>query len=336
MYKWLGFSQDKLNDVVLTPSYIATLLAKLARVDMDSYVWDFATGSAGLLVASMNEMLIDAKKKIKSPEVLAAKSAAIKANQLLGLEILPSVYMLAILNMILMGDGSSNILNMDSLKDFEGKYGFTDTDKKFPANAFVLNPPYSAQGKGMIFVERALSMMEKGYAAIIIQNSAGAGKAIEYNKKILKHSTLLASIKMPIDLFIGRSSVQPNIYVFRVGEAHQRDDIVKFIDFSVDGYTRTNRKKSSRNLKDTDRAKERYKELVDLVRFGKSKLNIYTEKEYYEGTIDPENGADWNQFAPVDTKPTLNDFRKTIGDYLSWEVSCVLEGQCGEDERLGK
>ena len=288
MYSWLGFSQDKLNDVVLTPSYVATLLARLARVNMDSYVWDFATGSAGLLVAAMNEMLIDAKKKLKSPDALAVKSAEIKANQLLGLEILSEVYMLAILNMILMGDGSSNILNKDSLKEFNGHYGFGKTDEKFPADAFVLNPPYSAPGNGMIFVEKALSMMSRGYAAIIIQNSAGSGKAIGYNRKILKHSTLLASIKMPIDLFIGKSSVQTNIYVFRVGEAHQKDDIVKFIDFSVDGYTRTNRKKASCNLRDTDHAKERYAELVDLVRFGKSKLNIFTEKEYYEGKIDPK------------------------------------------------
>lgn len=249
MYSWLGFSQDKLNDVVLTPAYVATLLARLARVNMDSYVWDFATGSAGLLVASMNEMLNDAKDKIKSPDKFAIKSAEIKANQLLGLEILSEVYMLAILNMILMGDGSSNILNKDSLKEFNGHYGFGKTDEKFPADAFVLNPPYSAPGNGMIFVEKALSMMSKGYAAIIIQNSAGSGKATEYNKKILKHSTLLASIKMPIDLFIGKSSVQTNVYVFRVGEAHQKDDTVKFIDFSVDGYTRTNRKKASCNLR---------------------------------------------------------------------------------------
>ena len=115
----------------------------------------------------------------------------------------------------------------------------------------------------MVFVEKALSMMSKGYAAIIIQNSAGSGKATEYNKTILKHSTLLASIKMPIDLFIGKSSVQTNIYVFRVGEAHQKDDTVKFIEFSVDGYTRTNRKKASCNLRDTDRAKERYAERFD-------------------------------------------------------------------------
>lgn len=336
MYSWLGFSQDKLNDVVLTPAYVATLLARLARVNMDSYVWDFATGSAGLLVASMNEMLNDAKDKIKSPDKFAIKSAEIKANQLLGLEILSEVYMLAILNMILMGDGSSNILNKDSLKEFNGHYGFGKTDEKFPADAFVLNPPYSAPGNGMVFVEKALSMMSKGYAAIIIQNSAGSGKSTEYNKRILKHSTLLASVKMPIDLFIGKSSVQTNIYVFRVGEAHQKDDTVKFIDFSVDGYTRTNRKKASCNLRDTDHAKERYQELVDLVRFGKSKLNIFTEKEYYEGKIDPNNGADWNQTAPIDTKPTLDDFKKTVSDYLAWEVSNLLKNQSTEDDRLGK
>lgn len=336
MYSWLGFSQDKLNDVVLTPSYVATLLARLARVNKDSYVWDFATGSAGLLVASMNEMLIDAKEKIKSPDAFALKSAEIKANQLLGLEILSEVYMLAILNMILMGDGSSNILNKDSLKEFDGHYGFDKTDKKFPADAFVLNPPYSAPGNGMVFVEKALSMMSKGYAAIIIQNSAGSGKATEYNKKILKHSTLLASIKMPIDLFIGKSSVQTNIYVFRVGEAHQKDDTVKFLDFSFDGYTRTNRKKASCNLRDTDHAKERYAELVDLVRFGNGKLHYYTEKEYYEGNIDPENGADWNQTVPVDTKPTLDDFKKTVRDYLAWEVSSIIKNQESEDVRLGK
>ena len=325
MYSWLGFSQDKLNDVVLTPAYVATLLVKLARVNKDSYVWDFATGSAGLLVASMNEMLNDAKQNITSPDELKQKEIKIKAEQLLGLEVLSNVYMLAILNMILMGDGSSNILNKDSLLDFDGKYGFEKTDSKFPADAFVLNPPYSADGNGMIFVEKALNMMNRGYGAIIIQNSAGSGKATEYNRKILKKHTLIASIKMPVDIFIGKSSVQTNIYVFKVGEPHHKDDTVKFIDFSNDGYTRSNRKKASNNLKDTDRAKERYKELVDLVRFGKRKLNIFTEKEYYEGTIDPTNGNDWNQSAPVDTKPTLEDFKKTVSDYLAWEVTTILK-----------
>jgi len=237
--------------------------------------------------------------------------------------------------MILMGDGSSNILNKNSLTDFDGKYGFGQTDKHFPANAFVLNPPYSAQGNGMVFVEKALSMMNSGYAAIIIQGSAGSGKAKEINQKILKKHTLIASIKMPIDLFIGKSSVQTYIYVFKVNQAHHPDEMVKFIDFSHDGYTRTNRKKASNNLKDTDRAKERYQELVDLVRFGKSKLNVLTKKEYFENTIKPDNGTDWNQSIPVDTKPTLEDFKKTVADYLAWEVSNLLKKQ-GGDDGLGK
>ena len=336
MYSWLGFTQDKLNDVVLTPSYVATLLVKLARVDMNSYVWDFATGSAGLLVAAMNEMLDDAKDRIKSPEEYEIKSAHIKAEQLLGLEVLPNIYMLAILNMILMGDGSSNILNKDSLRDFNGSYGYGKKDKKFPATAFVLNPPYSAEGNGMIFVEKALSMMNKGYASVIIQSSAGSGKATEFNKRILKNNTLVASIKMPVDLFVGKSSVQTNIYVFRVGEPHHKDEVVKFIDFSNDGYARSNRKKANNNLRDTDRAKERYQEVVNLVRFGKSKLNIFTEEEYYEGTIDPANGNDWNQSAPINTKPNLEDFKKTVADHLAWEVSNLILNSKMENDGLGK
>lgn len=336
MYGWLGFSQDKLNDVVLTPSYIATLLVKLARVNKDSYVWDFATGSAGLLVAAMNEMLNDAKNNITSPQELRQKEIKIKAEQLLGLELLSSVYMLAILNMILMGDGSSNILNIDSIKDFDGNYGFGKTENKFPADAFILNPPYSALGNGMNFVLKALGMMNKGYAAIIIQNSAGSGRAKEYCKSILEKNRLLASIKMPVDIFIGKASVQTNIYVFQVNEKHEKDDIVKFIDFSNDGYTRSNRKKASNNLKDTDRAKLRYEELVNIVRFGKNKLNIFTEKEYYEGTIDPKNGADWNQSSIIDTKPTLQNFKKTVSDYLSWEISTILKQQNINEDSMGK
>lgn len=336
MYSWLGFSQDKLNDVVLTPSYVAQLLVRLARVNKDSYVWDFATGSAGLLVAAMNEMLSDARDTITSPDELALKEARIKAEQLLGLELLPSVYMLAVLNMILMGDGSSNILNKNSLTDFDGKYGFGKQDTPFPADAFVLNPPYSAEGSGMNFVERALGMMNKGYAAIIIQNSAGSGKARDINRRILRRNTLIASIKMPIDLFLGKSSVQTNIYVFKVAEKHNPKQIVKFIDFSNDGYTRSNRKKASINLRDTDRAKERYEELVNLVHYGRQYLKIFTEEEYYEDTIDPSDGGDWNKSAPIDTRPTLADFKKTVADYLAWEVSTLLKQQATDEDNLGK
>ncbi|MGL2660992.1 N-6 DNA methylase [Helicobacter pylori] len=325
MYRWLGFTQDQLNDVVLTPPYVATLLARLSKVNKDSFVWDFATGSAGLLVASMNLMIEDAKKRITSPEELEQKIAHIKAKQLLGIEKLQKIYILAVLNMILMGDGSSQILNQNSLSGFDGKVN----NKEFKANAFVLNPPYSASGKGMVFVEQALAKMQSGYASVIIRSSAGSGKAKEYNVRILEKHTLLASIKMPSDLFIGKSSAQTHIYVFRVNEKHDAKQRVKFINFSNDGYARANRKKAkaSHNLKDTHNAKERYNEVVDLVHIGQSCLKFLSEDDYYENTIDPKNGSDWNQNKPTDTKPELEDFKRTIADYLSYEVGLILKNQ---------
>ncbi|WFQ93378.1 SAM-dependent DNA methyltransferase [Mycoplasma feriruminatoris] len=335
MYSWLGYTDDKWNDVVLTPSYVATLLVKLAKVNMNSFVWDFATGSAGLLVAAMNEMINDAKRKLKSPSAIEEKILHIKANQLLGIEILEDIYMLAILNMILMGDGSSNILCKDSLTEFNGNYGFDKSYEKFPADAFVLNPPYSKQGNGMVFVERAFSMMTHGYGSVIIQSSAGNGKATEYNKKILERNTLLASIKMPADIFGGKSSVQTHIYVFKIGEPHNNDNKVKFIDFSNDGYKRTNRKKAKINLLDIDRANQRYNEIVDLVLYGEEKLNIFTKNEYYEGYIDVLNGNDWNQSAPVDKRPTLDDFKENISSFLAWEVSNILKSR-KENENVKK
>lgn len=188
----------------------------------------------------------------------------------------------------------------------------------------------------MNFVETALSMMNKGYAAIIIKDTAGNGKAKEINQRILQKHTLIASIRMPLDLFVGKASVQTNIYVFKVGEKHHKDEVVKFIDFSNDGYSRSDRKKSASNLKDTDNAKERYEELVNLVRFGRSKLKIFTDKEYYEGTIDPISGADWNQSAPIDGKPTLDDFGRTVSDYLAWEVANIIKTQPKMSEQLVK
>ncbi|RKV03939.1 restriction endonuclease subunit M [Helicobacter pylori] len=327
MYRWLGFTQDQLNDVVLTPPYAATLLARLSKVNKDSFVWDFATGSAGLLVASMNLMIEDAKKCITSPEELEQKIVHIKAKQLLGIEKLQKIYILAVLNMILMGDGSSQILNQDSLSGFDGKVN----NEAFKANAFVLNPPYSASGNGMVFVEQALEKMQSGYASVIIKSSTGtgSGKAKEYNVRILEKHTLLASIKMPSNLFIGKSRVQTHIYVFRVNEKHDAKQRVKFINFSNDGYARANRKKAkaNHNLKDTHNAKERYNEVVDLVHIGKSCLKFLSEDDYYENTIDPKNGSDWNQNKPTDTKPELEDFKRTIADYLSYEVGLILKNQ---------
>ena len=331
---WVDIPDSDKNDVVLTPRYVTELMARIAEVNMDSYVWDYAVGSAGFLISSMKMMIKDAEARIKSPQELNKKIAEIKYNQLLGVEKRSDIYLLAVLNMILMGDGSSNIIHKDSLKEFKGTYEQGDKkDQKFPANVFLLNPPYSADGKGFIFVEKALGRMKNGKAAILIQENAGSGNGLPYTKRLLENNTLLASIHMA-DIFKGKAGVQTAIYLFDIGKKHDEKQIVKFIDFSNDGYTRQNRKKSGQdvNLKNTDHAIERYNEIVNLVLYGKSYLNYFTEKEYIEDTITLK-GDDWtyNQHIKLDMVPTEEDFKRTVNDYLAWKISSIIRDGGNDD-----
>lgn len=334
--EWVDIPDSDKNDVVLTPRYVTELMAKLAEVDMDSYVWDYAAGSAGFLVSSMKLMIKDAEERIKSPKKLQEKILKIKNCQLLGIEKRSDIYLLAVLNMILMGDGSSNIVHKDSLTEYQGQYEQGNLKgKNFPANVFLLNPPYSADGKGFIFVEKALRRMKSGKAAVLIQENAGSGNGLPYTKRLLEKNTLLASIHMA-DIFRGKAGVQTAIYLFDVGKRHNKKQLVKFIDFSNDGYARQNRKKASlnTNLKNIDHAVERYEEVVNLVLYGKTYLNYMHAKDYIEDTISL-NGDDWTfaQHRNIDTTPTDNDFRNTVYEYLNWKVSCVMR-EVGNDDQV--
>ncbi|MCL2235760.1 MAG: SAM-dependent methyltransferase, partial [Defluviitaleaceae bacterium] len=332
--RWMSLADDEANDVVLTPRYVIDLMVKLAQVDRNSYIWDFALGSGGFLISGMNEAVNDAVKNIKNESELSEKIKHIKEYQLLGIEKRGDIQMLAVLNMFLVGDGSSNILHGDSLTTF------TDSIN-FPANVFLLNPPYSAEGNGMVFVKKALGMMKGGRACVIIQDSAGSGKASVINREILENNTLVASVKMPIDLFIGKSSVQASIYVFEVGKPHNPKHHVRFIDFRNDGYKRSNRKTKDKsiNLRDVDNARGRYAELIDLVIHGSPYLNIFTHEDFVESPINIKSGADWNfeQHKKIDTRPTEADFRKTVADFMAWEVDQLLKtGWTPEDAPKGK
>lgn len=335
MNEWVDVPDGGENDVVLTPRYVTELMAKMCEVNMNSYVWDFATGSAGFLISAMHQMIDDAKQKYaNSPIKLEEKVNKIKMEQLLGIEKLPDVYMLAVLNMILMKDGSANIIQKDSLT-FEGNYEQGENiNHPFPANVFLLNPPYSADGKGFVFVEKALGMMTHGgRAAVLIQENAGSGNGLPFTANILKSNTLRASIKMA-DIFCGKANVQTAIYVFEVNRPHDAEnDLVRFIDFSNDGYTRMNRKKSGQsvNLRDTDNAKERYSEVANLVRYGKGadNKNLNYFKDSYTEDYITLNGNDWTygQHQKIDTIPTEEDFQTVVKEYLSWKVGQVLKGE---------
>lgn len=310
---------------VLTPPYITNMMARILEINKDSKVMDLATGSAAFLVAAMDLMISDANDKLGKNTSIANKTINnIKKNQLLGIEVDAKMYTLAASNMILRGDGSSNIRKADTFNTPSELF------QKFAANRLLLNPPFSYDEYGLPFLEYGLDNMEVGgLGAVIIQDSAGSGKSSSTAKRILLKHTMIASIKMPADLFIPNAIVQTSIYIFKSGKPHNFDfDIVKFIDFRNDGYKRT-----ERCIKEIDHPNERYNDIYLIYKLGKNATknkNFHSELWdldyiYAEDTISPD-GNDWNadRHIEISTIPKESDYTETLKQVFSWNLSQKL------------
>lgn len=309
--------------IVLTPPYITKMMSQILDVNPDSRVMDLATGSAGFLISAMQLMIEEVENKYgKDSSEAANKIQKIKKQQLLGIELDANMFTLAATNMILRGDGSSNIQKGSSFDRPPELYA------DFKADRLLLNPPFSFDENGMPFIEFGLRHMAiGGRAAIIIQDSAGSGKAVKSNQAILRQNQLIASIKMPVDLFVPMAGVQTSIYIVEhTGKPHDYEKQVRFIDFRNDGY-----KRAKRGISEVDHPVERYQDIVQIFKNGR-------DAKVHNGLWDldkvvvmdeiTDSGTDWNfdQHYKVDTRPTEDDFRKVVSDYLAWEVSRVLKG----------
>jgi type I restriction enzyme M protein len=306
--------------IVLTPPYITKMMATILGIDQKSKVMDLATGSAGFLISAMEIMNQDAEETFgKNTSAAKKKIASIKEKQLLGVELNAQMFTLAATNMILRGDGNARIYKGSSFNTPEDIY------TEFEATKLLLNPPFSYSEHGMPFIAFGLSKMAKGgLGAIIIQDSAGSGKAVRTNKAILREHSLVASIKMPGDLFQPMAGVQTSIYIFEAHKPHHKDQTVKFIDFRNDGYKRT-----SRGIQEIDAPTKRYSDIIKICKAGlKARVEAnWTLCEVYVEDFISDSGADWNfdQHKTVNTSPTFDDFRKTVADYLAWEVDQLLK-----------
>ncbi|MDK4688612.1 HsdM family class I SAM-dependent methyltransferase, partial [Kingella negevensis] len=299
--------------IVLTPPYVTKMMAQMLNIKANNKVMDLATGSAGFLISAMELMIQDAENQFAKGSTAAENLISdIKQNRLLGVELNAEMYTLAATNMILRGDGSSRIEKGSAFNRPESLFS------EFQADCLLLNPPFSYEENGMPFIKYGLSKMQKdGLGAIIIQDSAGSGKAAMSNQEILKSHTLLASIKMPTDLFQPMAGVQTSIYIFKAGTPHDVEQPVKFIDFSNDGYKRT-----ERGLRELDNPEQRYADIVKIYKAGKNakvSAELWNLDDVYVEDFITLGGADWNfsQHKKIDAKPTIADFKKTVADYLT-------------------
>lgn len=312
---------DQENNVVFTPPHVTKFMTKICNVSQNSRVMDITVGSGGFLIAAMNEMI----DSVKENDVTKKKSIikSIKNSQVFGIEKKQNVYIWSLINMMLMGVNPDNILNGDSenLKDKKSKeFGRVE---KFNANILLMNPPYVADYAGMHFLEYGLNCMKDGKASILITRSAGESRAKEINKRILKNNTLLSSIQMPKGLFGKKSSAHACIYLLDVGIPHDKNKMVKFINFEFDGYEVSDRAYNKNTYIDDGTAEDRYNELKNIIMDQKHDYIYFKEGvNYIRDTIDVESGVDWNFDSHVDNKLELSDddFIQVVSEYLSFQV----------------
>lgn len=286
--------------IVLTPPYVADLMAKLAKVDENSIVLDPACGAGSLLMGAGHN----------------------KAKKLIGIEYQMKLSKLARSNLSNFSNSNAEVIKGDC---------FEELKKIDKVDRAIVNPPYSYDEKGMPFIKSAVDhVKDGGYAVAIIQESSLMNKAQESIKQILSKATLLASISMPVSLFAPAASVQTSIILFKVGKPHDfKTDKVKFIKVNNDGYYRSKRGLAVKGQPDAI-----YSDITLLVEYGKDAVKhkeFHKElwdfnSQFNEETID-ESGTnlDFNSHYHPDLTPKEEDFEKVVGDYMEFQLHQIFE-----------
>lgn len=135
--------------VVLTPRHITELFCELVDLKPTDTIFDPCCGTGGFLISGMHRMLREAKSD--------AERKKIKQNQIYGIEIRDDMFSIATTNMILRGDGQSNLICADFLAQDPGEWQI----KGNGITVGFMNPPYSqAKDKDTaIFLNCVLSVI---------------------------------------------------------------------------------------------------------------------------------------------------------------------------------
>jgi len=300
--------------IVLTPKHITDLFCDLVDIKPDDVVLDPCAGTAGFLIASMHHMLSQTDDE--------ATQKNIRKNQLHGIESQPYMFTIATTNMILRGDGKSNLVNEDFLRQDPYKLQLKG------ASVGMMNPPYSQGSKKnphlyeIAFTEHLLNSVTSGAKVIvIIPQSSMTGKTKEEKSikaNILKKHTLEGVMTLNKDTFYG-VGVMPCIAVFTAGEPHPKDKMCKFIDFREDGY----KVSPHIGLIETEQAKDKKQHLLDV---WFDRLESET-KFCVPTTIEADDEWLHSFYYFNDEIPTDEEFEKTIGNYLSFEFSMVMQNR---------
>lgn len=301
--------------IVLTPKHITDLFCDLIDLKADDKVLDPCCGTGGFLIAAMHRMINLTDNN--------AQRRHIKKEQLYGIEIQDKMFAIATTNMILRGDGNSNLQPLDFLRQNPHLL------QQKGCTVGMINPPYSQAQKTkntefyeINFTEHLLNSLTcGGRCIVIIPQSSVTGKTKqeqEIKRSILKHHTLEGVITLNKNTFYGVGT-NPCIAVFTAGIPHEKEHKCKFINFEDDGFVVS----KHIGLEETASAKDKRQHLLD-VWFGR----IEAETKFcVETTIEAEDEWLHAFYYFNDEIPTEKDFENTMADYLTFEFNMITHGR---------
>ena len=318
-------NSDKGLGIVLTPPHITELFTEIVGVNQDSVLLDNCMGTGGFLISGMKAMIKDAKGD-------TTKITNIKKNQLIGIEYQDDIYALGVSNMIIHGDGKTNVYLGDC---FEVA---SQISEKFRPTVGFLNPPYKSKKSDieeLDFVINNLNTLQKGgkCLAIIPLSCAIAtkGEVLERKKLILGNHTLEAIMSMPEDLFHNsKVGVVTCVFVITAHIPHPKGKKTWLGYWREDGFVKT-KGKGRIDLNDTwTQKKENW-------------LNTYINRETREGlslTKELKAQDEWcaeNDLVANYAKIDFDLFKKHTQRYLAYRLlNDLLNLQFSNKTRIEK
>ncbi|MFL1469457.1 HsdM family class I SAM-dependent methyltransferase [Paraclostridium bifermentans] len=334
--KYVG--KDDKNQA-FTPDHITDFMTKITGVNKNSVILDPCCGSGSFLVRAMTQAFDDC--------ATAEEQENVKKHQIFGIEYDESIYGLATTNMLIHGDGNSNIINGSC-------FDYKDWIKEAQPNIILMNPPYNAQKKhmpkeytdtwsskqkedptkGIYFVKYIADILNEckiqATIAVLLPIACAIGNSKEIKKtkkELLKNNTLDAVFTLPNEIFYPGAAASACCMVFKTGRKNSSSGDTFFGYYKEDGFKK---KKNLGRIEqiDTKTGKSEWSTIESQW------INLYNNRRSVDGLSVTQKviGSDeWlcEAYMKTDyTKLTDTDFQTTINNYLSY---LVKRGKIYED-----
>ena len=323
--KYVGKS-DK--NQAFTPDHICDFMSKAVGVNKNSIVLDPCCGSGAFLVRAMTYAMDDCDN--------ASQRANVKRHQIYGIEYEDGAFGLSSTNMLIHGDGNSNVVK-DSM--FNRKEWIQDKN----INIVLMNPPYNATknqsnpefaqtwssstkedpSKGFHYVEwiaRHVSSNCKMAVLLPMQCAIGNGAVIkEFKKKMLDNYTLDAVFSLPNEMFYPGASATACCMIFDLSQRHERTNRDTFFGYFKDDKF-IKRKGTGRIEKTDNNGKSLWVETEEKW------LHLYKNRIAEPGlsvTHKVDENDEWLAEAYMETNYndlSESDFQNSINNYLAYLI----------------